>query len=146
MSGTADSMWAMSGDKNHTDLAYQMANDLGKPQKTLEDLIKFLKTESLDDLMNTIQYVKEVFFGMITFKLTPIIERLYLLIILKIIIHSVSRISLFIYLLCIFVHLFLTCIGKDAKYPFLTETPHEIYEKSNINKAVIFYHTSSVRN
>lgn len=29
--------------------------------------------------------------------------------------------------------------------PFLTEAPSEVYKTSNIDKDVIFYHTSAVR-
>lgn len=43
LSGTAHSIWAFSDEKNHIALANHIAEDMGKPTNSLEDLIQLLK-------------------------------------------------------------------------------------------------------
>lgn len=51
LSGSAENFWAFSEKNDHTDLAYKIANDLGKPKHSFEDLVVFLKTVPAEDII-----------------------------------------------------------------------------------------------
>lgn len=51
LSGTAENFWAFAGVKNHVSLAYQIAEDLGEPKKSLDELIKLLKSVPADRIV-----------------------------------------------------------------------------------------------
>lgn len=44
MSGSALNYWAISQEKHHLVQAHKMAEELGEPKKTFEELVEFLKT------------------------------------------------------------------------------------------------------
>lgn len=44
MSGSPDNLWALSDKDNYLPTAYKIANDLGEPKKSFEELVEFLKS------------------------------------------------------------------------------------------------------
>lgn len=130
LSGTAETLWAFSDQNNHVALANHIAEDLGKPTNSLEDLIQFLKTTPGETLVPYI-FIKQSMEN--RFKFAPVIESMFFGGF-----YSMLRLLLLLKLVSII-------LGKDAKNPFMVASPHEIYKTSNIDRDVIFYHTSNVR-
>lgn len=52
LSGSAENFWAFSEKNDHTDLVYEIANDLGKPKHSFVDLVEFLKTVPAEDIID----------------------------------------------------------------------------------------------
>lgn len=77
MSGTAENIWAMSDEKNHVNIAHEIAERLHEPTDSLEQLVELLKRAPSRDVVNSVSYF-DIFFGMMRLKFTPIIESLYL--------------------------------------------------------------------
>lgn len=72
MSGTANSKWAFSDEKDHVALANHIAEELGKPTNSLDDLIDFLKTIPAEKLA---QYIfLDASLETNQFKFAPVIE------------------------------------------------------------------------
>lgn len=72
MSGTANSRWAYSDEKDHVALANRIAEDLGKPTNSIDDLVELLKTTPGDTLKTSL--FLETSMKTTRFKFAPIIE------------------------------------------------------------------------
>lgn len=76
MSGTAENIWSISDQKNHIDLAYEMAKTFNVPTSSFDHLVEFLKTADALEIVNSVSYF-ELFFGTIRLTYAPIVESLY---------------------------------------------------------------------
>lgn len=72
MSGTTENLWAMFEGKDHSERAHKIANDLGQPKESLDELIAFLQTAPADKLTaySTIDTVDNLF----TIPFGPMVE------------------------------------------------------------------------
>lgn len=50
MSGSIENPWAMSKQNDHVAAMFDVAEKLGEPKKTFEELLNFLKTASVDTI------------------------------------------------------------------------------------------------
>ncbi|XP_031621275.1 acetylcholinesterase 1-like [Contarinia nasturtii] len=73
MSGTAQSPWALSNEKNHISVANHIAEELGNTTNSMDELIDFLKSAPADKLASYI-YLDD-FIAINRFKFAPVIER-----------------------------------------------------------------------
>lgn len=71
MSGTAESTWAMSDEKDHVSIANYMAENMETPKNSLDDLISFLKTAPAEKLS---EHFHDVILDNFRIKFAPIIE------------------------------------------------------------------------
>lgn len=50
MSGSAENFWAMSKENNHLAMVIDLAEKLGEPKETYDELVEFLKSISVDKI------------------------------------------------------------------------------------------------
>lgn len=76
MSGTAENIWSISNEKNHIDLAYELAKTFNVSTPSFDHLVKFLKSADALEVVNSVTYF-ETYFGTIRLPYAPIIESAY---------------------------------------------------------------------
>lgn len=79
MSGTAESIWSMSNEKNHINIIYELFERSGDTNKSLDHIIEILKSASPRYIVSSVSYF-EMFFGTAKLKFAPIIESIFILI------------------------------------------------------------------
>lgn len=131
MSGSVGNPWAFPSECDHVNNAYEIAEKLGNPQNSYDELVTFLKTtpaEALNQFSTTVApnaVQISIVFG-------PTIESNFDANIFETNFIQISNI------------VFKLLIGKDAENPFLVESPKEIYESSTINVNTMFTIASKV--
>lgn len=70
------SSWAISDEKNHISYAYQMAEDLGEPKNSIEELVEFLQSVPPEKI---VRYGSSMagFHRTLDFRYAPIIESMF---------------------------------------------------------------------
>lgn len=76
MSGTADSIWSLSDENNHTALAHKIAAESGEPKSSIEELIEFFKTIPAEKIKYTGMH-ESTYYRTMNVKFSPVIESLY---------------------------------------------------------------------
>lgn len=77
MSGSVENPWALLAEKNYLREAFKMAEKLDKPQKSYDDLVKFLKDAPADSFnqFNVLNFANPVELGV---AFGPIVESMYI--------------------------------------------------------------------
>lgn len=72
MSGVVSNYWALSESADHLELAYKIANDLGEPKTTYEELVEFFKFAPAEKLIEYSTAVK--YSPLLQIVFNPVIE------------------------------------------------------------------------